>query len=141
MKKTYLLLLLSVFLFSACSDDKDDVTDKIKLTATFHYLSGNEKKPDAATLLYVFKIDKGEQGNYEFKTEQKYLQHKTDKTVVYPYITSKANNDGTTTMDIDDKTFYQTIFVSAIQPETWGIDYLDAKGSNLTLNKEYALKQ
>lgn len=141
MRKTYLLLFLSIFIFSACSSD-DDSSDnnKVKLTASFHYLSNGEKKPDAATVLYIFKIDKADQGNYEFKTGQKYLEHKENKTVVYPLSTPKANNEGIISVDLEDNKFYQTVFVSAIQPETWGIEYLDAKGKALSISKEYALK-
>ncbi|WP_353123557.1 hypothetical protein [Dysgonomonas capnocytophagoides] len=141
MKKPFLLLFLSIFMFSACSSDDDsNENNKIKLTASFQYLSNGEKKPDAATVLYIFKIDKTEQRNYEFKTGQKYLEHKENKTVVYPLLTPKANNEGLISIDLEDNIFYQTVFISAIQPETWGIEYLDAKGKALSISKEYALK-
>jgi len=142
MKKTHLLLFLSIFIFSACSSDDDDSSEnnKVKLTASFHYLSNGEKKPDVATVLYIFKIDKAEQGNYDFKTGQKYLEHKENKTVVYPLSTPKANNDGVISIDLENNIFYQTVFVSAIQPDIWGIEYLDAKGKALSISKEYALK-
>jgi hypothetical protein len=145
MKNICLLFFLSFILFSACSSDDDDNGDdtsgKVKLTATFYYLKDNQKKPDAATMLYIFKIDKANQGKYEFKTSQKYLEHKENKTVVYPTLSPKANNDGTINIEVDDKTFYQTVFVSGIQPEIWGVEYLEAKGIPLSISKEYALLQ
>lgn len=140
MKNIYLLLILSLFLFSSCSKNDDNGNGKVKLTASFFYIKGNEKKPDIATSLYIFKIDKSQQGNYEFKESQKYLEHKENKTVVYPFMTAQANNSGIVNIELDGNTFYQTVYISMIQPETWGIEYLDLKDKALFFTKEYALK-
>ena len=56
MKKTYLFFLLAVlFTFSACGDDDAENENKMEITATMKYKSGDEYLPDNGASLYIFK--------------------------------------------------------------------------------------
>lgn len=119
MKKTYLLFILSLFLFSACSGDDDngndneeqDDKDKIEISATMKYRSGSNYLPDNGASLYIFK-DFRDYVNYSYVGNGVY-QHKTNGAKVSYTQKAIANNDGVATMKVDWGQYSLVVWESA----------------------------
>lgn len=99
MKKTYLLFLLSLFIFTACSDDDNgndngtqDDKDKIEVSAEMKYKSGETYLPDAGAQIYLFE-DFSDYVNYSYVGNGVYKSNTTDKTVSYT-LKGVAGDDG-----------------------------------------------
>lgn len=105
MKKTYLLFLLSLFMFTACGDDDDNDNggqsdkDKIEVTATMKYKSGSDYLPDNGAALYIFK-DFTDYINYEYVGNGVY-QHKTNSAKVNYTQKATADNQGVASMKVE----------------------------------------
>lgn len=82
MKKSFLLLLLSVFIFSACSDDDNDGEgkDKVEVSAEMKYEVGNSYVPDVGAMIYCFQ-GFSDYVNYSYIGGGKYKHNETGDIV------------------------------------------------------------
>ena len=112
MKKTYLFFLLAVlFTFSACGDDEAENENKMEVTATMKYNSGDEYLPDNGASLYIFK-NFTDYINYEYIGNGVY-QHITNGSKVNYTQKAIANNDGVASMMVDYGQYSLVVWESA----------------------------
>lgn len=95
MKKLFLLLSLSLFLFSACSDDnneEDPIKDKVEASAEMKYEVDNEYVPDFGAMIFCFQ-GFSDYVNYSYVGDGRYKHNETGALV---NATEKgiAGNDG-----------------------------------------------
>lgn len=135
MKKTYLLLLLSIFMFSACSSDDDNGIDdnKVKLTAVFTYEIDGIQHPSIGTALYIFEVTGSTEG-WQYDRTTHTFKTSDDKTINSTYYFN-TKDKGSVEGYINDKKSYIYAYEPGIDPSKYGVDKFDTDGKEVTILK------